>query len=265
MITIQVPGHLLIPFGRPKWTIENIRIAGVSTKATYFESDTPCAYIDTTKRKALRLMDFVLVNPTENPTITDTTEALNFIHNWIKTNCELGTDSEKRFLDLYFDYFRTSLEYDEDWHQWYHKNQKRLENYKRNDPDWNFLALLPLPQAHLYLEDPLQDSPVVLGHFPFIPKNMVKVDFAFWTGQQLVAIEIDGSSHIGSQSHIRKDRMLQRAGVMVIHILNSEILEHQQNIIWKLLPKSVVNFWESLEDNEYPWNPFIVPYQYLYQ
>jgi hypothetical protein len=41
MLTIAVPGRLLIPLGRPKWDIAKIRVTGVSTKGTYFESESP--------------------------------------------------------------------------------------------------------------------------------------------------------------------------------------------------------------------------------
>ena len=82
---------------------------------------------------------------------------------------------------------------------------------------------------------------------------MFKVDFAFWTGEELVAIEIDGGSHIGSEKHVRKDRMLQRAGVPVIHILNKEVEEHPDAVIRRLLPDQISEFWNHL--SPYPYNP----------
>jgi Protein of unknown function (DUF559) len=128
--------HLLIPVGRPKWSIECIKITGVSSTATYFQSDTPLVHIDRGKQTAVRLRNFRDVFPDEVP---------------------LGLERD--------------------------------------------------------------DS------YSFVPENMVKVDFAFWTGRSLIAVEIDGSSHFGREAHIQRDRMLQRAGVMVIHVLNSELLK----------------------------------------
>lgn len=113
---------------------------------------------------------------------------------------------------------------------------------KENNFDWVFDTLLPLPQAHLYLTDPLQQE------YSFAPKNMVKVDFAFWTGRRIIAVEIDGSSHVGSGSHVRKDRMLQRAGVTVIHILNGELREFGQQAVRALLPPDIIEFWKSAEE-----------------
>jgi len=96
---------------------------------------------------------------------------------------------------------------------------------------------MPLPQAHLYLEDPFRE------YWQFIPEKMVKVDFAFWTGRDIVAVEIDGASHIGNPNHVTKDRALLRAGVQVVHILNNELMEYGEKAIDCLLPDSITRFW----------------------
>lgn len=87
---------------------------------------------------------------------------------------------------------------------------------------------------------------------------MFKVDFAFWTGKQFVAVEIDGKSHIGDEKHITQDRMLQRAGVQVIHILNKELMEHGTQVMSALLPKPISHFWQSVDGkpNSHPFIPF---------
>jgi hypothetical protein len=236
-IQLKIADHLLIPFGRPKWNIEKIKIAGVSTTATYIESDTPLVYIDRSKKKALRLRDFTEVFPEDFPDLPEQPEALKFIHEYIKKTCNLDTDFEKRFLDLYFAYCTSTGE----------PTKWELQHYKeklpppKDDRDWIFDALLPLPQAHLYLSDPLGENS------SFVPNHMIKVDFAFWTGTEILAIEIDGSSHVGNESHIRKDRMLQRVGVPIFHILNAELLQHGQKVISRLLPAGITHYWKSAE------------------
>ena len=62
--------------------------------------------------------------------------------------------------------------------------------------------MIPLPQAHHYLLDPLSKT----GDYD--PQCMVRVDFAFWTGKRIVAVEIDGGSHIGgtTDTHVKKGR-----------------------------------------------------------
>lgn len=96
-------------------------------------------------------------------------------------------------------------------------------------------ALAPIPQAHLYLVDPLEG-----GEGEEAAELMVKADFAFWTGERFLVVEIDGASHIGSAWHIRRDRALRRAGVEVVHILNEEIDRLGGLAIARLLPALAV-------------------------
>ncbi|MGA2466380.1 MAG: hypothetical protein ABSH06_18765 [Thermodesulfobacteriota bacterium] len=247
MIQIKVDGHLLIPFGGPKWDIDKIKITGVSTNATYFSSETPCVHINKTEKRAVRLRHLFEVFPDDFSTIenNDSEIALKNIQQYLKKNCGVQTLSEGGFLDIYFDYCLSKVRPTE-WHYKRYGKDKIPKPF--NDLDWVFDALMPLPQAHLYLSDPLEKG------YSFVPKNMVKVDFGFWTGTEILAVEIDGGSHIGSEAHIRKDRLLQRAEVKVIHILNKELLEHGKDVITALLPKEVNKFWEFSED-DYPANP----------
>lgn len=247
LVQIKIPDQLLIPFGGPKWSIERISVVGVSTTGTYLQSDTPLAHIDRSKARALRLRDFKSVMPGSWENEMDSLVALDIIQNHLREKCELATASEKLFLELYFQYCRDCVTAPEYMQRLYKEQAERPIPY--NDIDWVFDALMPLPQAHLYQNDPLQDD------FHFVPSLMMKVDFAFWTGKHLVAIEIDGSSHTGSEAHIRKDRLLQRSGVHVVHILNGELTKYGVQVIRRLLPQEIIQFWSSAEE-EYRMNPF---------
>ncbi|MDA2937556.1 endonuclease domain-containing protein [Acidobacteria bacterium AH-259-A15] len=246
MIKINIDDHLIIPFGCPKWDIKKIKIVGVSTKATYLESDTPCVHIDRTQNRAIRLKQVSKLFPEKLPTLDDSFEALSFIRDFLKTSAKVQTDAEALFLDLYFSYCKDAVT-PKDWQLWFSKSKIADLPIPVNNSDWVFDALMPLPQAHLYLHDPLSDR-------LFPPKNMIKVDFAFWTGKHIVAVEIDGSSHVGSENHVRKDRLLQRAGVRTIHILNSELHKHREKVITELLPRPIVSFWDNV-NSKYPSNP----------
>lgn len=94
-------------------------------------------------------------------------------------------------------------------------------------------ALMPIPQAWFYCHDPLQPH-------TFIPENAFRVDFAFWAGDKFYAVEIDGSEPEGYAADVRRDRLLRRAGIDVIHVLNSEIMQHGVEIIEALLPDSII-------------------------
>ncbi len=69
---------------------------------------------------------------------------------------------------------------------------------------------------------------------------------------------MDGKSHIGDEKYITKDRMLQRAGVQVIHILNKELIEHGTKVMNSLLPAGISQFWQTVEGgpNWYAIIPF---------
>lgn len=231
-IRIQLTDQLLIPFGCPKWEISKIKIAGVSPEATYFESDTPCVCINKQQQNAVRLQDFPSIFPKlEFPSLKETWEALNFMRDYLKENCELQSPYEKRFLDLYFNHCRKAVMF---------RNNVPSRNF-----DWVFHALLPIPQAHFYLKDPLTTQP-----------KMVKVDFAFWTGEQLVLVEIDSPNKSGLEI-ICRDNMFKAEGIKEgsVHILNSELDEFGEKIISSRLPESITKFWIGSTPGILPYNP----------
>ncbi len=239
LVQIKINDQLLIPFGGPKWSIDRISVVGVSTTGTYLQSDSPLAYIDKSKEQALRLRDFKQIMPGTWPDIEVASEALHFIRDHLKEKCELATNHERRFLDLYFEFCQKSVAAPEYMARLYGDRKNWKAPY--DDDDWVFEALIPLPQAHLYQTNPLEDD------YSFVPSRMMKVDFAFWTGKRLVAVEVDGGSHIGNESHVEKDRLLLRSGVHIVHILNSEITKYGIKVIERLLPSEIIEFWRSPE------------------
>lgn len=234
-VQIKVPDHILMPFGCPKWDKDQIQMASVGLDGTYFVSNTKCAYIDKGKKQPLRMCNFKQYFPDADdsfPYIENGKEAFSYAFSVIEQQCELGTSYERKFLQLYCQYF-TQL-FEQVWRWTTELDGKDLppveDSYHRL-----FLTLMPFPQAHLYARDPFKP----FWELPFAPERMFKVDFAFWTGTRLVAVEIDGGSHIGSEKHIEKDRLLARAGVSVIHILNSEVDRYGKEVIKVLLPESI--------------------------
>ena len=120
-----------------------------------------------------------------------------------------ATKFEIRFVELYFERILHELR----WLRERPVDEERRETKIRN----LFTALMPIPQAQFYCHDPLQPR-------TFIPENNFRVDFAFWNGTTFIAVEIDGREPDGYAADVRRDRLLRRAGVDVIHILNSEIM-----------------------------------------
>jgi hypothetical protein len=96
--------------------------------------------------------------------------------------------------------------------------------------------LLPIPELQLYVRDPLSDWE------SYQPNNNLRVDYGFWDGKRLIAVEIDGAEPAGYARDIRRDRLLKKAGVTVIHILNMELMKHKSLALLKLLPRYFFGF-----------------------
>jgi hypothetical protein len=119
-----------------------------------------------------------------------------------------------------------------------------------------YSALLPIPQMQVYVHDPLEDAV-----FRFEPSNNFRVDFGFWTGMRLVAIEIDGNEPEGYAADVRRDKLLRRANVDVVHILNTEIDKHGGKVVSHLLPHALQYDWMDVPPPSLPplglWGPTV--------
>jgi hypothetical protein len=91
--------------------------------------------------------------------------------------------------------------------------------------------LIPIPELQLYVQNPLAET------VAYQPDNNFRVDDGFWNCEQLIAVKIDGAEPSGYARDIRRDRLLRRAGVDVIHILNLEIAKHKARALVNLLPR----------------------------
>ncbi len=99
--------------------------------------------------------------------------------------------------------------------------------------DWSFAALRPLPQAHL----------AAAG-------AAVRVDFAFWTGAGLVAIELQGSASPRRQR--QEELALLAAQGVVIVALPGAAGEAQFD---RLLPTPFHRFWRGVALPSGPFGP----------
>ncbi len=99
--------------------------------------------------------------------------------------------------------------------------------------DWSFCAPRPLPQAHLVRGD-------------------VRADFAFWTGERFVAIELEGS---GSPRKQRRDELtgLEAAGVAVVRVPGAALQQHGERLLADILPPPFHRFWTGIT---LPASPF---------
>jgi hypothetical protein len=244
---IRIADHLILPFGSArKFDIPKITLSAAAANGIYLTADVPCVYIDRAEKRPLTMQDYRVLtdNSHDSKFYRAPVEAgVDYIRKLIEQCMPNDTTIyERTFLGLYFDYLKAFLRDD----------LSEIGNPFEN-PLSLFNALLPIPQMQLYVHDPLEDD--WSGRLE--PSNNFRVDFGFWTGAQLIAVEIDGNEPSGYARDIRRDRLLRRAEVDVIHILNTEIEKHAGGVIYMLLPKEITYDWRQRPaPHEPPFFPF---------
>lgn len=191
---IRVENHLIVPFGRASCESHRIRLVGSSTQEMLFESESPCLYINRSNFTGVTLEQFGIISPSTSHSLLadDPLQYLHSLCDLLRTDCELQTCYEHLFLTLYFDLL---------WEA-HGAFDARLAR-----------SLVPLPQTHLYLTD---FSNLIAGK---CEQKCVKVDFAFWTGQRFLAVQIDPSRDDRTQD----GRLLRLWGIELIRLAGDEI------------------------------------------
>jgi hypothetical protein len=230
---IEIRDHLILPFGTAKkFDLQKVTLAAVAANGIYLRADIPCVYINVREQKPLRLLDFFSVfdRDRDQPGGEDVVAMLDYMEKIVSRHMPMDTTTryEHAFLRYYFEFVK--------------------DHGFVKEPLGRYNALLPIPQMQLYVEDVLDFD----REWTFEPNNNFRVDFGFWTGTKLVAVEIDGSEPEGYARDIRRDRLLRRADVDVVHILNAEVEKHGQRLMVPLLPQSISFDWTDAPTPERP-------------
>jgi hypothetical protein len=245
-MNLHVPDYLILPFGRAvKSDLQRIGLSAVSADGLYFSTEVPIIFIRKANKRPMCLGDFErhfggLPDECAHEADAEQDQAvLDHIRDTLKSHNPNMTRAEELFLDLYFGILKAhaasasgktvrplldaqkaiGLPY-----RW-----DMTEQYDAPTDVWR--ALLPIPELQLYVQDPLAEK------VSYQPDNNFRVDYGFWDGQKLSAVEIDGAEPAGYARDIRRDRLLRRAGVDVIHILNLEMERHKARALVQLLPR----------------------------
>lgn len=239
----QVNDCVVLLFGSAKKIdIGAVRLKATTPQGLFFEASCPALMFNRAKKEPFTLEQAsellrAASRPAEREKLAAEHEITNASDDLAGSALEIlkreiirlcgseATKFEKRFVELYFDRLVRECAFIQRIHH--------DEEVQYRKTGTLFTALTPVPQAQFYCHDPLQPS-------SFIPENNFRVDFAFWTGTGFFAVEIDGVEPSGYAADVRRDRLLRRAGVDVVHILNTEIMEHSQKIIRALLPKEIL-------------------------
>src|SRR5215467_622447 len=263
MRTVHVPDYLILPFGRAvKSDLQKINLSAVSADGLYFSTDVPIIFIRKADKKPISIGSFedILGVISSDYFRRDDKEQeqvlLDYICTTLKSHNPNMTPWEEAFLDFYFGTLKTlaaahhgtdrgeilsdaEQKFGVPW-RWAFRNR-----YKSITDVWR--ALLPIPELQLYVQDPLAET------VSYQPDNNFRVDYGFWDGTKLTAVEIDGAEPEGYARDIKRDRLLKRAGIEVIHILNMELGRHKARALVQLLPISFFGFdWDYEGNRPYP-------------
>jgi hypothetical protein len=179
----------------------------------------------------LRLCDGPYPFPEPPDLIANATIAqrLELLREHLATQCGPWDRLARIFLDAYFTYIAAALA----------AGAPELATRTGGlfvPADWSFAALRPLPQAHL---PPHDEAPV-------------RVDFAFWTGAQFVAIDLVGSA---SPRRQRQDELarLTAAEVTLVPVPGAALQQDGAKLLARLLPPQLQRFWDGVS---LPSSPF---------
>ena len=132
--------------------------------------------IDRARAMPLRLnnMRWQFPNPPDPERLAGTDARLAFLEEHLVSLCDLWSRPQQDFVALYFRAICATVEAERVALTAALGAQQALLDAR----DWSFSAFCPLPRAHLALGD----------------GGTARVDFAFWTGTALVAVEIESAS-----------------------------------------------------------------------
>lgn len=165
-------------------------------------------------------------------TLSDAYTRLTVLQNYSHTLCDLWRKTQHVFVESYFDFIRHSLDKEqvdltEDLAPY-----NGLYTYK----DWSFSALRPLPRAHLATET----------------KNFIPMDFIFWTGKTLIAIDIV-DFQTSTKARRAELKTLIRNDVVIISVESAKLTRDRDIYLKSILPTPFHQFWN---DEVLPQSPF---------
>lgn len=188
----------------------------------------PAVDIDPRAHDPLRLNDgpYSYEDGTQGPGAS-TAERLAFLCDHLTELCDMWAKRPRQFVSIYFGFIARVME----------RDRARIEEKTRKlgglftAADFAFSALRPLPRAHI---------------------GDIRVDFAFWTGSALVAIDITSDDSRGAAWEARRANLVG-AGAQAIEIPAATVARDDPALVETLLPREFVTFWQ---DERLPSSPF---------
>lgn len=223
-----------IPFGADAVTESQVTL--VNGQPSY---RLPSVTIEPARAMRLNSGGLVFGDPPPLTTMPTVADQLDFLSAHFQHHCGLWAKYARLFVERYFAFIQDEIASHEA------ELKDRLERFGSlyEIDHWAFSALRPLPRAHL----------TVAGSRTGLPsQNLLRTDFAFWTGTVFIAIDLVGGATRGQAEAQWRDR-LERAGVQVLEIPHEVLSGTDREAFATFLPQGLQAFWR---DEALPTGPF---------
>jgi hypothetical protein len=244
-VPVTVSDVLLIPYGVAEWSPDGISLDGFSMRAMRLHTDFPCAAVNRAARVPLRFnnsrYDFGFAANAQ----AGAADGTSSIKEYLKGLCRPWDNLSTQFLEAYFRSIFDLLDQHRD------VLAARLAPYAGlyNERDWFFSAPKPLPRAHLHAPQK--------GGAAGAASDFMRVDFAFWLGDRLVAAQSSQGFLTPRKAKEQTDR-LRLAGIDVIMFGPADLAEGKARDLFTRLLGSSLAFWESEALPSGPFRPALL-------
>lgn len=233
---------MLIPYGTGRLPSDAFAMATAPDGTTLQSCRLRHVAIDRARRAPLRLNGGQLEFRDEPgaEAVRGAVDQALYIRDLLKSYCDTFQQTPKLFLDRYFGFVLRQVE----THR--AELEAMLTPYgAMYDPrHWAFSAWLPLPQAHVDLRpEPLAAPPA--------PDDLLRADFAFWSGERFILIET-GAGMASAKRAAAVDRA-RAAGMQVIETPRDALDDDADEFFRDAFPPTFGRFWEG---QRYPSGPF---------
>ena len=232
----KAPYNLIIPFGTSD--PERVELIGSQRESEGGSLSANLFKLNTAATPTLRLhhgpYDF---RASPGPgTLSDAHTRLTVLQNYSHALCDLWRKTQHVFVEAYFDFIRHSLDKEQIDLTEALAPYNGIYTYK----DWSFSALRPLPRAHL----------------PTETKTFIAMDFIFWTGKTLIAIDI-----IDFQTPTKARRTeletLIRNDIVIISVESAKLIRDRDTYLKLIFPSPFHQFWDNEVLPQSPFKPKI--------
>ncbi len=248
---VAVPDVLLIPYGIAEWSADGISLEGFSARTLRLRAAFPCAAVNRAHREPLRFNNSRYEFGFAPNAQAGAADEAALIKDYLKGLCRPWDNVSTQFLDAYFQFASDLIEEQRNVLAARLEPFAGLYNYK----DWFFSAPKPLPRAHLYA--PEGGGIGAAGASSTSAADFVRVDFAFWLGDRLVAAQSSQGFLTPKKAKEQTER-LHLAGVQVIPFGAADLAGSKARDLFTRLLGSSLAFWQSEALPSGPFRPVLL-------